>query len=317
MSHPNHNSNDDGGEDSRKLWPFFFIIPILGFSFLPITGIAPVQVPGQWENFPCGQTNCNCSINSGDECQLFNNEAYYGIYSISPDGNLGNAGGLSAGFSVDCVSPATPTTGGSVLYLQYANYSLGTVWDNVTNFKTIGSTIYIDNTLGWDCPGHLENNTAGNLPMFALNTTVHGFIFRVIGACGCAGSGNAGKPVLTNVNVLIFQAVLSTISFRIAATFTNRFVYTASLSYPALGSTTINSRWIATNQTASSCGFLSDVCIQSGTASCVITVSTCPSTTVNFSVSFSGAPQVVMSPSTAPTTRILQVAAINIFATEL
>src|SRR5207249_10124820 len=85
------NNNDDGGEDSRKLWPFFFIIPILGFSFLPITGTAPVQAPGQWENFPCGQTNCNCSINSGDECQLFNNEAYYGIYSISPDGNLGNA----------------------------------------------------------------------------------------------------------------------------------------------------------------------------------------------------------------------------------
>src|SRR5467141_587286 len=38
-NHPNRrNNNDDREEDSRKLWPFFFIIPILGFSFLPITG---------------------------------------------------------------------------------------------------------------------------------------------------------------------------------------------------------------------------------------------------------------------------------------
>src|SRR6266699_1017121 len=37
MSLPKNNNNDPG-EDSRKLWPFFFIIPILGFSFLPITG---------------------------------------------------------------------------------------------------------------------------------------------------------------------------------------------------------------------------------------------------------------------------------------
>lgn len=33
-----NNSNGDSSEDSRKLWPFFFIIPILGLSVLPITG---------------------------------------------------------------------------------------------------------------------------------------------------------------------------------------------------------------------------------------------------------------------------------------
>jgi hypothetical protein len=46
-NHPNrrNNNNDDRTEDSRKLWPFFFIIPILGFSFLPITGTVTPPTP--------------------------------------------------------------------------------------------------------------------------------------------------------------------------------------------------------------------------------------------------------------------------------
>lgn len=41
MSNNHNNNNMSNPEESRKLWPFFFIIPILGFSFLPISGSTP------------------------------------------------------------------------------------------------------------------------------------------------------------------------------------------------------------------------------------------------------------------------------------
>ena len=53
MSHPNHNSNDDGGEDSRKLWPFFFIIPIKSKNGIsPHTGRRhPDMLNGAWSGY--------------------------------------------------------------------------------------------------------------------------------------------------------------------------------------------------------------------------------------------------------------------------
>ncbi len=305
-----------------KLWSTGLIltlfITLLPFSIGSGGGNAGTPL-GTWTNFPCGGTNCNCPSFGVDACQLMNNPQYLGIYSISTDSVRGDAAGLQAGFQVSCVQPATPTTGGSVLYLQYANYSL-TSYLNTSNFLTIGSSIYVDNTNGWPCPGILQNDMAGTLPSLTNDLNTHGFIFRIIGVCGCSGIGNAGTLRITNVNVIVYQRLTATFHIRLASRTTTKFIYLIYASLPAPVASVITNDWIATNETSASCSLLSDVCIQSGTSSCTIPVGgfSCPSTTVNFAVTFSTAPAVVMTlTNVAPWTLPIQVSSINVFATPL
>jgi hypothetical protein len=249
-----------------------------------------------------GELTTNPS-DAGDLCQLFNDPYYSGIYPY-----VGTA--LSVHFQVNCVKPALPTTGGSVLYLQYANYTFSDVppvWENVSNWKILGSTIYIDNTLNWPCPGVLVNTIAGFLPAIGSGT-VNAYQFRVVGVCSCnATTPNAGNPILNNVQVNLL--VQSKAPYAIQATgFTTAHFLWLPIAPTSLGTaTTVTIGWIASDGTT----------VQVGTSSCTIPVASdrCTTQTVNFGIAFAGTPVVTTQIKLNPQISVTSVGSITLFST--
>lgn len=316
-----------------------YTILLLAFLFvLPTSSIGQSNpLRGVWLNFPCGFSDCSvlgaishgqqqCAVAlTSNDCDLFNNpnQAYYGVLSFAAQpGAQGTGTGLYAGFSVNCISPAVHTSAGSVLVLQYANYSEIT-YHNVSNFKTIGQAIYIDNTTGWPCPGVLNNDGYdGQLPSFFQNTTIQAFELRVVGICSCGNGSplNGGNPIINDVSVTVFQKTQLVMNYRVFSATTTIFRFVAYQNVPALQTTTVVVNWMATNQTGATCGVL-DSCVQSGTSSsCIITVgsTSCPFVTVTFPHAFVGTPTVmVASGNFALSTVVLPTGNIPLFHTQL
>lgn len=275
----------------------------------------PAVQLGQWTSFPNpnagnvvyqngGTSGIACSVGiltnktfgggPGDNCELFNTRNYEAI--VSPIGTTGQSA-ISIDMSVGCVSPAVHTSQGSVLYLQYANYTASTnLWENTTNFVFVPGqqAIYIDNTNGWDCPGTLQSTTFLTMPV--TPAPGNGFIFRVVGVCGCNSTTvNAGNPILSSVSLLLESNLASPIytstPFAISTT---GFRYQGSTNLLALSATNVNIQWIATNST---------VFVQSGSTSAICTIAIgqvkCSSSTITFPIAFIGTPHVVTS-VTAP-----------------
>jgi hypothetical protein len=265
---------------------------------------------GQWNGFPnpnglltysnisMGSTAIACSVGvlsnktlsggAGDYCQLFNSSGYWTV--LAPPSTNGI---IQVTLEVGCVSPAIPTMGGSVLYLQYANYTASSnLWENTTNFIFLPGqqAIYIDNTLNWDCPGTLVSQSNVNLPSSALPG--NGFIFRVVGVCSCnSTTSTAGNPILSFVSIIVRIQLDSPIFVAEPfAILTTSFKYQGSTNIAVSASTNVNVQWIATNN---------GVVIQSGTTSAICTIPInsvkCSSSTITFPVAFASTPNVVVS----------------------
>lgn len=290
----------------KTLLALLLLIPI--FTGFTTTGTGSIQL-GQWTNYPgnpftltttfpngtqiCdgfpGVSSCVCDLphintvpSVGDACELFNSPNYRAeIFTNGPQN------GLSVGFSLNCINPAIHTNGGSVVYLEYANYSF-TTWANVSNFKIVGASIYIDNTNSFPCPGTLANDI-GSIPA----TSSDGYEFRIVAVCGCTGFGSSGNPILNNVQVDMFRSTGQLIGIQMLGFTTAHFLWRAQTISPVTSSTTVTLNWIATNQTSATCGIIAgvnDECIQSGTSTCSIGAGTsaCSTVTVTFSHTFTG-----------------------------
>lgn len=280
---------------------------------------------GVWNNFPnstglsyfnvsMGTSGSACSVGilsnktlaggAGDHCELFNSAGYRQallIPTAQPES------GISIQLSVNCITPATPTQSGTVLYIQYANYTINSalqVWENTSNFiLTNAPAVYIDNTNGWDCPGNGPLvGSPGLLPSFPANWCVNagqcGFVFRVVAVCACNSNGGsdpltAGNPRFASLGLLITQTVdqaYGANSFVITST---SFRYQGFSHYPVSVSTDVKVQWIATNN---------GVAVESGVTGagiCTITTASpairCTSSVITFPVAFVGTPNVVVS----------------------
>lgn len=92
MSHP---------EESRKLWPFFFIIPILGFSFFPISGSPTPDQTG----------TASCTVAIGASVCTSTTITFAPSFPIAPTMlPTGTVGGMAAFYSFYCfVCPQNST----------------------------------------------------------------------------------------------------------------------------------------------------------------------------------------------------------------
>jgi len=302
----------------RRIVPVTIILSLCFGLIYSGSGSSGAVTTGIWHNFPCGSISCydgvtnNCGVGgSQDTCELMNSTFYRGTVFVPTTASL------AVGFEVGCVTPATPTLAGSVLYLEYANYSLVS-YLNTSKFQILSSapgSIYIDNTNGWPCPGILMSDTLFTLPA-VIPTGVNGFIFRVVGVCSpCPVGGNAGNPKLSFVRLIFSHSLQSIATTTIATIATTNFKWEGVLSLPRTVSTTISIRWIASNQTLT-CG-LTDSCSQEGSSSCVIAVkaTTCALTTVTFTNAFSGTPAVIMQVLNPPVGGSFTEGGLSLFET--
>jgi len=303
----------------NRIWIIALIVSLLVLS-IPMAigsggGGGLVQL-GQWNNFPCGQPDCSisppgyaggiaCSVGplsnitisggAGDQCQLFNSAAYWTVIPTP-------GAGLVVNLEVNCVSPATPTTSGSVIQLQYANYSrTSTLWENSTNFVLVPNfqAIYIDNTLGWDCPGTLVSTSSVAIPSSAAPGNA--YVFRAVGVCGCdSTTKNGGNPILSTISLQVQQGFRRIFTPVLVTHTTTAFSFQMVTNIAVTTTTTVNVSWLSTNQTTTACG-VADMCIQSGTTSCSITVgnSNCSSTTLTYPTAFTGTVEVELTTLTS------------------
>jgi hypothetical protein len=283
------NNNGDERDGERREFAFILLVPILGLSFLPITGslatLPDANALGTWVNMPSNPT------------ELMGNMSYRSL--IITRSSTGE-GGLGIGLIVNCLNPSN--TIGANLQLQYANYS-DTTHTNSSNFldpsNGIGGHILIDNSANNPCPGRIDSPTFA-LPAINVNPTI--FEIRVIGS---GGGGIGDNPRFAIVAAYIIQSMNKFFDTVVSSRSTTAFTAFAYVIGPAVSnSVTVNFDWVATNNFVAGESNSNSCVINAGTTSC--------SVTTTFPIAFATTPNVVTTTRTPAAAYSILAGIINL-----